>query len=67
MCYDFKFEFVTCLKVCKFNGFPRIFQIINYLFFKEVDNPNNVKLLSCKFEEIQKIDFGLKITITLLR
>lgn len=51
MCYDFKFEFVTCLKVCKFSEFPRPFQIINYLFFKEVCKHNNVKVLSTKFKQ----------------
>jgi len=48
MCYDFKFEFVTCIKVCKFNGFPRTFQIINYLFFKEVYNSNVYSVLRKK-------------------
>lgn len=67
MCYVLDFEFVIRLKVCKFTEISSTFQIINYLFFKEVYNPNNVRILSCKFQEIQKIVFGLKITIIFLR
>ena len=38
MCYVLKFEFDDSYKACKFTAFPRTFQIINYLFFKEVYN-----------------------------
>jgi len=41
MCYDFKFDFDDSYKACKFTAFPRTFQIINYLFFKEVYNLNS--------------------------
>ena len=40
MCYVLKFEFDDSYKACKFTAFPRTFQIINYLFFKEVDKRN---------------------------
>ena len=46
MCYVLDFEFVDSYKACKFTAFPRTFQIINYLFFKEVDNGNNYRVLS---------------------
>ena len=41
MCYDFKFELLLLIKVCKFSEFQRPFQVINYLFFKEVYNLNS--------------------------
>ena len=46
MCYVLDFEFDDSYKACKFTAFPRTFQIINYLFFKEVDNGNNYRVLS---------------------
>ena len=48
MCYVLEFEINDSYKACKFTAFPRTFQIINYLFFKEVFNPNNVRGLSCR-------------------
>ena len=41
MCYVLKFNFDDSYKACKFTAFPRTFQIINYLFFKEVYNLNS--------------------------
>ena len=38
MCYVLEFEFDDSYKACKFTAFPRTFQIIDYLFSKEVDN-----------------------------
>ena len=38
MCYVLDFEFDDSYKACKFTAFPRTFQIINNLFFKEVYN-----------------------------
>ena len=40
MCYVLKFRFDDSYKACKFTAFPRTFQIINYLFFKEVCKRN---------------------------
>ena len=54
MCYVLKFEFDDSYKACKFTAFPRTFQIINYLFFKEVYNPNNVRILSCRLQQVLK-------------
>ena len=54
MCYVLKFEFDDSYKACKFTAFPRTFQIINYLFFKEVYNPNNVRILSSKLKQVLK-------------
>jgi hypothetical protein len=48
MCYVLDFEFVIRLKVCKFTVFPRTFQIINYLFFKEVCKHNVYSILRIK-------------------
>ena len=42
------------IKACKFTAFPRTFQIINYLFFKEVYNPNIVRILSSKLQYVLK-------------
>ena len=52
MCYVLKFNFDDSYKACKFTAFPRTFQIINYLFFKEVYNPNNVRILSSKLQQV---------------
>ena len=54
MCYVLDFEIVTRIKVCKFTAFPRTFQIINYIFFKEVYNPNNVSILSPWLKQVLK-------------
>ena len=48
MCYDFKFDFDDSYKACKFTAFPRTFQIINYLFFKEVCKHNVYSILRIK-------------------
>ena len=50
MCYVLKFRFDDSYKACKFTAFPRTFQIINYLFFKEVGKRNIVRWLSCNFK-----------------
>ena len=54
MCYVLKFNFDDSYKACKFTAFPRTFQIINYLFFKEVYNPNNVSILSPWLKQVLK-------------
>ena len=54
MCYVLKFRFDDSYKACKFTAFPRTFQIINYLFFKEVYNPNNVRILSSRLQQVLK-------------
>ena len=54
MCYVLKFRFDDSYKACKFTAFPRTFQIINYLFFKEVYNPNNVSILSPWLKQVLK-------------
>ena len=46
MCYVLDFAFMTQIKVCKFTEIPPTFQTINYLFFMEVDNGNNYRVLS---------------------
>lgn len=51
MCYVLDYNFDDSYKACKFTAFPRTFQIINYLFFKEVCKHNNVKVLSTKFKQ----------------
>ena len=48
MCYVLKFKIDDSYKACKFTAFPRIFQIINYLFFKEVYNHNVYRVLRIK-------------------
>lgn len=48
MCYVLDFDFLSQLKVCKFSEFPRPFQIINYLFFKEVCKRNVYSILRIK-------------------
>ena len=48
MCYVLKFNFDDSYKACKFTAFPRIFQIINYLFFKEVCKHNVYSVLHNK-------------------
>ena len=54
MCYVLKFEFDDSYKACKFTAFPRTFQIINYLFFKEVYNHNNVSILYPWLQQVLK-------------
>ena len=54
MCYVLDFEFDDSYKACKFTAFPRTFQIINYLFFKEVFNHNNVRILSFSLQQVLK-------------
>ena len=48
MCYVLDFEFDDSYKACKFTAFPRTFQIINYLFFKEVYNHKVYRVLHIK-------------------
>ena len=54
MCYVLKFNFDDSYKACKFTAFPRTFQIINYIFFKEVYNPKRVKVLSFFIQQVLK-------------
>ena len=48
MCYVLKFRFDDSYKACKFTAFPRTFQIINYLFFKEVCKRKVYRVLRIK-------------------
>ncbi len=48
MCYVLKFKLMILIKACKFTAFPRTFQIINYLFFKEVCKHNVYSVLRIK-------------------
>ena len=51
MCYVLDFEFDDSYKACKFTAFPRTFQIINYIFFKEVYNHKVYRVLRIKNNE----------------
>ena len=61
MCYVLDFEFDDSYKACKFTAFPRTFQIINYLFFKEVYNRNNYSILHDKNMRAAKINHKIHL------